>query len=268
VLNLEVNRNSFCTLGDGWMIGSAMNRSRLWKSALFAGAALVWCAPVVRADYALAADTETVNFAAPESAHEAEPPPVSFSDPVSAMQAASPARARLAAPTPGGAHETQNPALAEENGESGPREVEVEFAAGRERTGIGLDISVAQRASFAANAEGDISRAGQASELRLGRGLTREARGNGSSWFVFAASEDESLTWQPGGDASRGGQGAAFGVRDRVEIGDMQAGVTYEHGPLQASLAYVEREVSVETGFDSSISRDESFTGLTLTMRH
>jgi hypothetical protein len=257
-----MNRNSFCTLSDGWMGGATMKRSRFWKSALFLGVALVWCAPVVRA-----ADAEPVSFDASESVHETEPPPVSFSDPMSALESGSPARTRYS----GSAHEAPGAnagsTLAEQESDESPRAVEVQFSAGRESTGIGLDISVAQRASFSANAEGDIARAGRASELRLGRGLTQDTRSNGSSWFVFAASEDESLTWQPGGDASRGGQGAAFGVRDRVEIGDMQAGVTYERGPLQASLAYVEREVSVQTGVGASISRDESFTGVTLTMR-
>jgi hypothetical protein len=37
---------------------------------------------------------------------------------------------------------------------------------------------------------------------------------------------------------------------------------------MQASLAYVEREISVRTAGSQTISSDESFAGLTLTMRH
>jgi hypothetical protein len=46
----------------------------------------------------------------------------------------------------------------------------------------------------------------------------------------------------------------------------MSVGVTYERSGVQASLAYVEREESTTVG-NQSFSQDESFTGLTVTMR-
>ncbi len=149
------------------------------------------------------------------------------------------------------------------------RQIEIALVAG---AGRGFDVAFAQRASMRVNDQGDIESQGRGSELRLGRGLANMRRSASSSldrpaWYFFAASDDEALTWQPGARSSFGGSSARFAVQDRVEIGDIQAGVTYEAGPLQASLAYVQREVSVQSGA-RSYSEDESFTGLTLTMRH
>lgn len=146
------------------------------------------------------------------------------------------------------------------------REFALALAAGHQQTGLGLDVSVQRRARFNAQGEGDVAHAGNGSELRLGRGLVKTDVTNAPTWYVFAASDDEALTWRPGGLKNIADAGA-LALRDRVEIGDMQAGVTYQRGTMQASFAYVERDVSVETGL-SSISREEHFTGITLTLTH
>lgn len=134
----------------------------------------------------------------------------------------------------------------------------------------GLNVSFAQRGGVGFNSQGDIDRQSRASELRLGRGLDvqRNRPSAEPTWYFFAASEDEALTWRPGARsdfASSGGP--SFGLQDRVEIGDMQAGITYERYGVQASLAYVEREFTVISGAQS-FTRDDSFAGLTITMRH
>jgi hypothetical protein len=137
------------------------------------------------------------------------------------------------------------------------------------RGAAGFDVSFAQRAGIGFNREGDVESRSRASELRLGRGLrvSRDQPSAQPRWYIFAASEDEALTWGPTGRSEFGGsRSSAFGVQDRVEIGDMQAGVTYERDGWQASLAYVQREVSVTTGA-RTISHDEDFAGFTLTMR-
>jgi hypothetical protein len=105
--------------------------------------------------------------------------------------------------------------------------------------------------------------------LRLGRGLggyRRDAPSSEPVWYFFAASEDEALTWRPGVRNAFGGTGASFALQDQVEIGDIQAGITYERNGLQASLAYVEREISVTSGA-RTFTQDEAFAGVTLTMR-
>jgi hypothetical protein len=86
-------------------------------------------------------------------------------------------------------------------------------------------------------------------------------------WYIFAASEDQALIWRPGGSNVFGLSGPSFALQDRVEIGDRQAGLTYEAHGWQASLAYVEREIKVRAS-GRNFNQDEAFTGITLTMRH
>ncbi len=145
------------------------------------------------------------------------------------------------------------------------RDYEVELVA----RAAGFDVAFAQRGGIGFNTDGDVASQRRASELRLGRGLRGVRRDEPSAtpkWYIFAASEDEALIWQPGARNEFGGATSSLALQDRVEIGDMQAGVTYEMNGLQASLAYVQREVNVRAG-GRSLSRDEEFTGLTLTMR-
>jgi hypothetical protein len=134
----------------------------------------------------------------------------------------------------------------------------------------GFDVSFAQRGGVGFNSQGDINRQSQSSELRLGRGLGLERNRPSAepTWYFFAASEDEALTWRPGARSDFAGSGGpSFALRDRVEVGDMQAGITYERYGIQASLAYVEREFTVVSG-SQSFTQDDSFAGLTITMRH
>lgn len=138
------------------------------------------------------------------------------------------------------------------------------------RGAAGFDVAFAQRGGVGFNDEGDIDRETRASELRLGRGLRNVPRDQPSSaprWYIFAASEDEALVWNPGARSAFGGASGGFALQDRVEIGDIQAGVTYEANGLQASLAYVEREISVQSGA-RNFRQDEDFAGVTLTLRH
>lgn len=148
----------------------------------------------------------------------------------------------------------------------GPRRLELQLAAGGGDSPV--DVSVAQRATFGADANGDIDRRGSGSELRVGRGLVdrRANNGGGSSVYAFVASDNEALTWRPGERTDFGGRGQSFALQEQVEVGDMSAGVTYERNGVQASLAYVEREESTRVGAES-FSQDQSFTGITVTMR-
>lgn len=148
-------------------------------------------------------------------------------------------------------------------GEDDYRRYEVELVA---QAAGGFDVAFAQRAGVGFNRQGDIERESRGSELRFGR-VRRDQPSSEAKWYFFAASEDEALTWRPGVRNDFGGRSSSFTVQDRVEIGDLQAGVTYERDGWQASLAYVEREVSVRTGA-RTVTQDENFAGLTLTMRH
>ncbi|MES1199449.1 MAG: hypothetical protein ABUS48_05645 [Pseudomonadota bacterium] len=137
--------------------------------------------------------------------------------------------------------------------------------------GLPVDVSIAQRASVGVDQNGEVSERGRGAELRLGRGIgmrrQKAASWDHPIWYGFVASDDEAVTWRPGVRNSFGDRAPSFALQDRVEIGDRQAGVTYERGPLQASLAYVERSVDGRSG-GRTISHDERFIGFTLTMRH
>lgn len=148
-----------------------------------------------------------------------------------------------------------------------PRSLELELAAGG--GSAPLDISVAQRASFGTDNNGDIDRSGRGSEVRIGRGLVqaRESRDSGSSVYMFVASDDEALTWQPGSRSEFGGRGPSLTMQDQVQVGDLSAGVTYESNGVQASLAYVQREESTRVG-QQSFTQEEEFAGVTITMRN
>ncbi len=147
----------------------------------------------------------------------------------------------------------------------GPRRLELAIAAGGADSPV--DVSISQRASLGSDADGNIDRAGRGSELRVGRGLTaRDQQREGQSVYVFVASDDEALTYEPGARSEFGGRGSRVQIEDRAEVGDLSAGVTMERNGVQTSLAYVEREVSTTVG-NRSYSRDENFAGVTVTMR-
>lgn len=196
-------------------------------------------------------------------AQEGPPVPVSFHDPVAALgeeNASAPvidvSSQRAIAPRFALTPTTDGPA---------PRRLELQVAAGGGNSPV--DVSLAQRATV--NADDDADRRGSGSELRVGRGLVERREGSAEpSVYMFVASDDEALTWQPGGSRSefggRGGGGIA--LEDRVEVGDMSAGVTYERNGVQASLAYVEREESTRVGREN-YTQEQAFTGVTLTMR-
>lgn len=146
----------------------------------------------------------------------------------------------------------------------GPRRLEVEFAAGDGD----FDVSFAQRAAISSQ-DGNINRQERGSEVRIGRGLVGQDDDNnqrGTSTYVFVASDNEALTWQPGQRSDLGSQGPSLQLQDRVTVGDRSVGVTYERHGIQASLAYVERKQSTTVGTET-FSQNESFTGLTVTMR-
>ena len=136
--------------------------------------------------------------------------------------------------------------------------------------GANVDVSLSHRDGLGFDQNGNIASRSRGSEIRVGRGLLpmeRRASPNSSRWYLFAGSSDQAIIWQPGVRNEFGGIGSSFALQDRVEIGDRQAGITYETHGIQASLAYVERKVRMYVGAQR-LTADENFTGITLTMRH
>lgn len=223
------------------------------RKALLAGGALV--AALFSASFAVAQEAvapTTDNHSATEAGQ------VDFTDPQTVLRHSS-------VSVRSDVNQRFGPTNAPTETASGPRRVEVEFSA----SDGDLDVAFAQRASLSANADGDIDRAGRGSEVRIGRGLVGQDSDNnrqGSSTYAFVASDNEALTWQPGQRSELGNQSPSLQLQDRVEVGDMSVGVTYERNGVQASLAYVEREAATTVGMQT-FNQNESFTGLTVTMR-
>jgi hypothetical protein len=148
----------------------------------------------------------------------------------------------------------------------GRRRLELSVSAGGDDSP--LDVSISQRATLGAGADGDLNRSGVGSEVRVGRGLVRDtASRETESTYVFVASDNEAVTWRPGERSEFGGRGDRLALENRAEVGDLSAGVTYERNGVQASLAYVERSESTRVG-NQSFSQDQSFTGVTVTVRN
>ena len=149
-----------------------------------------------------------------------------------------------------------------------PRTLEFSFAAPHTATGLGVDVAIAQRTRISTDRQGDIDYAGAGAEVRVGRNLARIARpwqqSERGSWYIFAASDGQALTWTP--EAAIPGQ-RGLRLQDRVTIGDTQIGITYERNGLQASLAVTQREVTYHRVKSEGYSEDESFAGILLTWR-
>jgi hypothetical protein len=171
---------------------------------------------------------------------------------------------------PSTAHFDIAPARAAGGEAQGPRRFGYVLSANGGAVGVPMGLSVSQHVTVGEGGDGAPSRQGRGAEVRVG-GVIADLRGQGgngnrdANWYIFAASDDEAVTWRPGSQRDAAG-GAAFALQDHVEIGDMQAGVTVETRGVQASLAYVERQVSTHVG-TQGFSQDESFAGLTVTMR-
>jgi hypothetical protein len=144
-----------------------------------------------------------------------------------------------------------------------PRPLEISLAAAAPWN---LDVGVAHRSLGEDGPGGRL--AGRGSEVRIGQGLARLAPtrvpSSRPSWYFFAASDGRALTWTPTSDPADPNR--ALRLQDRVEIGDLMAGLSMETHGLQASLGYVKRNVKTQIGpFKKSI--DASFAGVTLTWK-
>lgn len=126
---------------------------------------------------------------------------------------------------------------------------------------VGLDIGFTQRASLQSDAFGE--RTTRGAEVRIGRrlrGLVAEFEQptwDRPAWYFFAASDGQALTWTPNSGSSR-----PLRVQDRVTVGDIQAGLSIQASGLQASLTYLQREVS-----NAQRSDTQRFAGVSLTLR-
>jgi hypothetical protein len=111
----------------------------------------------------------------------------------------------------------------------------------RVKTGaFGFDMT--PRAGFGWSSAGGVQTAG--AMLRFGQGLGAETgdRGGRGRWYLFAATERESLgySFMRGEEAWKR---ANIGADPGALVGDTRAGVAWSDGPMEASFGYAQREI-------------------------
>lgn len=149
-----------------------------------------------------------------------------------------------------------------------PRQVrkltaEMSLSAPAERTGLGLDVGLAPRVSY--SRDGDFATRRVGGEVRIGQNFDKRGESDGAAgWYLFAGGDGEALVWEPG--EANNLVPSQMALRDKVTVGDMQAGVTFQQGPGQVSFSYIQREVEYrERNLGGSDS--EQFAGVTFTIR-
>lgn len=127
----------------------------------------------------------------------------------------------------------------------------------------GIAIAFAQSGSVVRTNRSQVTSAG--AEIRLGSGLTRNAAGRADkrNFYLFAGAGGQALVVDVRGEGFRT---SALQVEDRVVLGDMQAGLSFERRGLQFSFGLMRREYSFVTAA-RTFSRNENFGALTLTLR-
>jgi hypothetical protein len=135
----------------------------------------------------------------------------------------------------------------------------------------GLDFSVSHQAGSDQGPTGLATTSG--AEVRIGQGLASSLAPRFRSptswshpaWYIFAASGRQALTFTPSTDPEALNRN--FRLQDRVNIGAVQAGISMEAAGLQASLSYVQRQVTTMDAIRHEERAQEDFAGLTLTWR-
>lgn len=147
--------------------------------------------------------------------------------------------------------------------------MEFSFQAPSGATGLPVDFALAHRRGADEGPEGRIESKGV--EARLGqriRGIAPEFKTptwDKPAWYIFAASDNDAVTWTPA--ASPNDPNRALRSQDRVAVGDIQAGLSLEANGMQASLAYVKREVTTMDAIRHTEKANQEFGGITLTWR-
>ncbi len=127
----------------------------------------------------------------------------------------------------------------------------------------GIDIAFAPSGAVIRTHRTQVTSAG--AEIRIGSGLIRGAGGRAEkrNFYLFAGAGGQALVVDVRGEGFRT---SALQVEDRVVLGDMQAGLSFERRGLQFSLGLIRREYSYISPA-STISRNENFGALSLTLR-
>jgi hypothetical protein len=134
-------------------------------------------------------------------------------------------------------------------------------------TALNIDVGFARRGMDTETPGAYIT--GSGAEIRVGQGLSLKKLASGQEidhkgWYLFAASDGRALTWTPANDPATPNRG--MHLENTVEIGDVQAGVAMNAGPMRTSLSVVKRTVKSYIG-PYKHSADDSFAGFTFSWK-
>lgn len=139
---------------------------------------------------------------------------------------------------------------------------EFAFSAPSERTGLGFDVGIAPRVAI--TRDGPFASRRFGGEVRIGQNFDKRGEDVNSGWYLFAGADGEALVWEPGEEtvASAG----SMALRDKVTVGDIQAGLSIQRGLGQLSFSYIRREVEYRER-NLGASENEDFAGVSFTIK-
>jgi hypothetical protein len=139
---------------------------------------------------------------------------------------------------------------------------EIALSAPSEQTGLGFDVGIAPRVEITRDGLYATRRVG--GEVRIGQNFDKRGEATDSSWFLFAGADGEALVWEP--DETGRVSVANMALRDKVTVGDIQAGVTVQRGPGELSFSYIRREVEYRER-NLGANENEDFAGVSFTIK-
>ncbi len=139
---------------------------------------------------------------------------------------------------------------------------EFAFSAPSESTGLGFDVGIAPRLEITRDGQYASRRFG--GEVRIGQNFDKRGEDPSSGWYLFAGADGEALVWEPDQDGAV--SAGSMALRDKVTVGDIQAGVSIQRGLGQLSFSYIRREVEYRER-NLGASENEDFAGVSFTIK-
>lgn len=139
---------------------------------------------------------------------------------------------------------------------------EIAFSAPAEQTGLGFDVGIAPR--IAITRDGPFASRRFGGEVRIGQNFDKRGEDPSSGWYLFAGADGEALVWEPGQEGAVSAGNMA--LRDKVTVGDVQAGLSIQRGLGQLSFSYIRREVEYRER-NLGASENEDFAGVSFTIK-
>jgi len=140
---------------------------------------------------------------------------------------------------------------------------EIAFSASSERTGLGFDVGIAPRVEITRDGPYASRRFG--GEVRIGQNFDKRGEDPSSGWYLFAGADGEALVWEPDQEGATASAGS-MALRDKVTVGDIQAGLSIQRGLGQLSFSYIRREVEYRER-NLGASENEDFAGVSFTIK-